>query len=108
NLRNAEGVLNLPLSDMLSVRGGVRVVRRDAVVENIGVGPDLQSQEREAYRLSALFTPTESITNYTVVDYSHRDELPYALIASAWTRNAGCFLPGNACLPGYTPGLATR
>ncbi len=105
NLREFTGVVNIPLSDMFKIRAGTRIIRRDAVVENFANGPDQQSQEREAYRISALFTPNDRITNYTVADYEHRDEAPYALIGSAWIRNAGCNV--GACLPGYTLGLAT-
>ncbi|MDB5425817.1 MAG: hypothetical protein JWQ29_3233, partial [Phenylobacterium sp.] len=104
-LRQGEAVINVPVNDMLKLRGGVRIVRRDPVVKNVGPGTDLQSQKREALRLSVEFDPTSKISNYTLFDFSQRNELPYALIASGWTRNAGCLTPApGPCLPGYTRG----
>lgn len=105
SLREALAVVNLPLSDILAVRLGGRMIRRDGVVDNWKTGEHHQSLAREAARLSVLFEPINTISNYTMVDYSHRDEEPYALIASGWTRSAGCLAPAPApCLPGYTRG----
>jgi iron complex outermembrane receptor protein len=75
-------VVNLPVSDTLQFRLGTQITRRDGIVEN-SLGPDLQSQHRDAYRLSALWTPTDAISNYTVFDYAERDEQPFPFV----TRN---------------------
>lgn len=105
NFRQATAVVNMPFTDNLKVRVGARMIRRDGVVKNIKGGPDFQGLNRNALRLSVLFDPTENISNYTVLTYNQRDEKPYALIASGWTRNAGCLAPAPAaCLPGYTRG----
>jgi iron complex outermembrane receptor protein len=80
NYYQGTGVVNVPVNDMLQMRLGVQITKRDGVVKN-DLGPDLQSQNRQAYRASFLFTPTSKITDYLVVDYSNRDETNYALIA---------------------------
>jgi iron complex outermembrane receptor protein len=91
-------VLNLPVNDMLQIRLGGKFQRRDGVVKN-GLGPDLQSQNRDMARASILFTPTSWLTNYTVIDYSNRAEQPNANISTNFTSTAGC-LSGSICLYG--------
>jgi|GEM_PF-1093049 len=98
NQRKITAVLNTPITDSLSVRVGARTVRRDGVVKN-SLGPDLQSQDRNAYRASVLFEPNEIVTNYLVLDYAERDETPFGLVTSNVTPNAGCF-PGLGCFYG--------
>jgi iron complex outermembrane receptor protein len=81
NERQFTGVLNLPASDILDLRFGARITRRDGVVKN-ELGPDMQSENRDVYRASALFEPTPWLTNYTVADYSMRNEKPYPNITT--------------------------
>lgn len=99
--RQATAVLNLPLHDMLQVRLGGRLLRRDGVVKN-EIGPDLQSQHRDSFRASAVFAPADFIENYTVFDYTEVDETPAPLITSDVRPTAGCF-PGLGCLYGSQP-----
>jgi iron complex outermembrane receptor protein len=75
-------VVNLPVNSTLQFRLGTQITRRDGIVEN-SLGPDLQSQHRDAYRLSAMWTPSDAVSNYTVFDYAERDEQPFAYV----TRN---------------------
>jgi iron complex outermembrane receptor protein len=74
-------VVNLPVDSALQFRLGEQTTRRDGIVEN-SLGPDLQSQHRDAYRLSALWTPIDAISNYAVFDYAERDEQPFAYVTS--------------------------
>jgi len=99
--KQATAVVNLPLHDMLQVRLGGRLVRRDGMVKN-EIGPDLQSQHRDSFRASMVFTPADNVENYTVFDYTETDETPPPLITSNVRPDAGCF-PGLGCLYGTQP-----
>ncbi len=103
NYASKEGsaVVNLPLSESFKVRLGARTIKRDGVVDNV-LGSDLQSRDREAYRFSSIYEPTDNISNYTVVDYSERNESPLAFISSPVLATAGC-LPGLGCIYGNQP-----
>ena len=57
-------------------------IKHDGMVENIGAGPDMQSKNRYMFRVSSVLTPTSNISDTTVFDYGHRDEVPVALITS--------------------------
>ncbi|MAT50843.1 MAG: hypothetical protein CMK32_06645 [Porticoccaceae bacterium] len=81
-LREVTGILNVPVSDSWQLRFGAKTRERDGLVENLS-GPDAQSQDRQAYRVSSLFTPTEWLSNYTVIGYAERDETPYAQISQS-------------------------
>lgn len=81
-LNEVTGILNVPVNDMLQLRFGAKNRERDGLVENLS-GPDAQSQDRQAYKMSAMFTPSETVSNYTVVTYSERDEVPYAQISQS-------------------------
>ena len=96
--RELEGVVNLPVTDTLKIRVGGRIIRRDGVVSNT-IGPDLQTQHRNALRASILFEPSPIISNYTVVDYARRNEKPFGLITSHVRAGAGCFT-GLGCFYG--------
>lgn len=81
-LKEATGILNVPVNDMLQLRFGAKTRERDGLVKNLS-GPDAQSQDRQAYKFSAMFSPAEWLSNYTVVSYSERDETPYAQISQS-------------------------
>jgi iron complex outermembrane receptor protein len=82
NTEQLTGVLNLPVNDMWQLRFGAHLDKHDGFVKNIGGGPDMQSKNRDMFRVSSVFEPTTNITDTTVFDYSHRDEVPVALISS--------------------------
>lgn len=81
-LKEATGIINVPVNDMLQLRFGAKTRERDGLVKNLS-GPDAQSQDRQAYKLSAMFSPAEWLSNYTVISYSERDETPYAQISQS-------------------------
>jgi iron complex outermembrane recepter protein len=93
-------VVNLPVNDMLQIRLGYRLLKHDPFVTNIGGGPGMQSEDRNAARLSILFDPTSNVSNYTVLDYSHRGESPPPQITSHVQPGTGC-ITGLGCL--YPP-----
>jgi iron complex outermembrane receptor protein len=101
NERDAVAVLNVPVSESLQVRLGGHLIRHDPMVDNL-IGPGMQSENRTAARLSVLFTPGTAISNYTVFDFTNRNETPPPFIASNVPATAGCF-PGLGCLYGTLP-----
>lgn len=101
DFRQATAVLNIPFGDILKVRIGGKVVRRDGVVKN-SIGADYQSIHRDFARVSAVFEPASWLSNYTVFDYGRRDETPYSFITSPVSPTLGCF-PGIGCLYGNLP-----
>jgi iron complex outermembrane receptor protein len=103
NHEQLTAVLNLPVNDMLQLRLGYHLNKHDPFVNNIGTGDSRQSENRNAFRFSALFSPTPTITNYTVFDYGHRDEKPSALISEFLTPVPGP--SGNYWAEFYAPTL---
>jgi iron complex outermembrane recepter protein len=82
-----EAVLNVPLSPRLAIRGGIKIVDRDGYVRNIlprntpdgayGSSPlpygrtefkDEMPERSQAWRLSALWTPSDNVENVTFYD----------------------------------------
>ncbi|MEM8564126.1 MAG: TonB-dependent receptor [Pseudomonadota bacterium] len=58
---NAEGGVDLPVSDDFSVRVAGRYVDQDGWVENVLTGKDVPADEEKAVRLTALWTPTDNL-----------------------------------------------
>lgn len=71
-LRQQQAAINLPLTDKLKIRLGIDDKRRDGHLNNVsGIGADeLGDANFTAARLSLLFDATESIQNYTVINYA--------------------------------------
>lgn len=109
--REVTAMVNLPLHDMVQVRLGGKMVRRDGIVENIS-GRDLQSQHRDSFRASVLFKPNDRLTNYTLIDGGDTDETQFGHITTGYP---GGKLPGRVVRlflwqrsAGAAPGLAGR
>lgn len=74
--REFTGTVNVPLSDKIAIRVAGRITRRSALVDNVA-GPDVDTQHRQAGRLSLLIQPTDSIENYTIGDiYTSSEYMP--------------------------------
>jgi iron complex outermembrane receptor protein len=89
NYEQLNGVVNLPINDLLQVRLGGRLERHDPMVANIGGGPGMDSHNRDQLRFSMLFEPNSNISNYTVFDYSYRHERPLTQITVGTFGNEG-------------------
>ncbi len=72
--KTVRGIINVPLSDLLSVRFGVFHNERDGYVENPTTGHELDSYNATAGRLSVLYTPSDSFTASLKVDGSQSFE----------------------------------
>jgi len=92
NHRSAQGMLNLPVSDIFQIRLAGEIVKRDGYVDNItansqfadnlsGIGggtgngiEELGNLDYQSARLSIHFEPTDFLTNDTVINYYSQDQ----------------------------------
>ncbi len=103
NQMELEGAVNLPLvGDRVALRLAGAIARRDGYTRNLGAGPDLDDKHDEAFRASLLVEPAEGLTNTTIFDYYHADEVGGSAIPFAAYPNetAG---GGTARLPPFAP-----
>lgn len=72
NMRSAQGVLNLPLTDSVRLRLGIDHQQRDGYLKNVDpAGEDrLGDVDYIAGRLGLVVDITESLENYTILSYS--------------------------------------
>jgi iron complex outermembrane receptor protein len=75
DMRRAQGVLNVPVSDNLRLRFGLDSMQRDGYITNIsGVGPsDFADVDYTAGRVSAVWDVTPNIENYTVLSFAESE-----------------------------------
>lgn len=75
---NAEGAVNLPvLDDTILVRAAFKLARRDGYIRNVYTGPvfkntdnsELGTLNSDAFRVSLLLQPSDTIENLTMVQY---------------------------------------
>jgi len=109
NLREGTAVVNLPVNDVFALRFGARVTMRDGIIENL-TGPDLQAQDHRSLRVSALFKPNDTFSNYTTFNYAHREDTPYAQISGSGAGTPSCPTALPACVYGarYATELAAQ
>lgn len=104
NLYEGTAVVNLPVNDMLALRFGARVTRRDGLIDNL-TGPDLQKLDHRSVRFSARFTPNEYLSNVTTFNLADRDDTPYAQISGAGPGTPTCPTALPACIYGAAYGV---
>jgi iron complex outermembrane receptor protein len=80
NLVDGIAVVNLPVSDALQLRVGAQVTHRDGITKNLS-GNDLGKLYHKNFRVSALFTPTDSISDYAVFNLALRRDTPVAQVS---------------------------
>lgn len=69
-LREIEGMLNVPLSDSVLLRGAFDVIERDGYIENLLNGDSLGDIRRKSGRLSLTVAPNDRFENATVFQYT--------------------------------------
>lgn len=69
----ADFMLNLPLSDSLGLRFAMRAKTQDGTVENLLGGPDYNSVDTQAYRLSLAFSPSDGFRFDLIANYQTDD-----------------------------------
>ncbi|MBV1918284.1 MAG: TonB-dependent receptor [Sphingomonadaceae bacterium] len=70
DLRRANAMVNIPLSDSLAIRGTIVKADRGGLQKNLGLGRDAAEQDRLAARASVRFQPSDRITIDYAYDYS--------------------------------------
>ncbi|HET8711993.1 MAG TPA: TonB-dependent receptor [Spongiibacteraceae bacterium] len=75
DMKRAQGVLNVPISDSVRARFGVDTMRRDGYVKNMsGIGPDRFSDvDYIAARASMIWDVSDSVQNYTILTYTRSE-----------------------------------
>ena len=66
--RYFEGALNVPISDTLSLRVAGRIADRDGYTYNPYVDRRFDDEHTQSWRASLLYTPSDAVTNLTVVN----------------------------------------
>lgn len=98
-----EGAINAPIvEDRLALRVAGQIRRRDGSINNLSGGKDFNNIRQESVRGSLLFEPTYGISNTTIVDYFHADEIPSHAIA--FRDQSAQFLPLLG--PGYVNAIS--
>lgn len=74
DLREVEGMVNVPVSDTVWLRAAFNVIERDGYIDNLLEGPgitqDLGKLDRKSGRVSLTLRPTDALENTTVVQYT--------------------------------------
>ncbi|MGE0387536.1 MAG: TonB-dependent receptor [Gammaproteobacteria bacterium] len=89
-----EGMLNLPINEVVQVRVAGVIARRDGVQSNLTRGgEELDDVHYEAARFSVRFTPMEELTNTFVWDWYNEDSASIGgrLVAAPATGLASAF-----------------
>src|SRR3546814_3622959 len=91
---------DLPIiKDVLAVRFAGDVVRRDGFTKSLSTGQKQDQRHREGYRLGINFTPTDWLTNYTLLQHIHVHEVPSSGVLTEFNPNFPLF--------NTTPGAGT-
>ena len=86
DFRFAEGMVNLPLNDMIGVRLAGRWKTRDGYIESLSAEDDFNGFETLALRASIRIQPTDALDAYIIINH-HADNNPGTSFKS------GTFLP---------------
>ncbi|MFV8818005.1 TonB-dependent receptor [Haliea sp. E17] len=70
DLREVEGMINIPITDSILLRGAFDTLDRDGYIDNILTGDQLGELERDSGRVSLTFSPGDKFDNTTVFAYS--------------------------------------
>lgn len=87
-----EGVINIPVTDVLRFRFAGNYLERDGYIDNKSAGGNIPDEfwDEDHYSLRGLMRiETERLTNDTIVDYYDADELFYLPIPTLFTDAGG-------------------
>lgn len=97
--REIEGMINIPVNDVVGLRFAGNLVKRDGYVknpENGGVTPESYQDEDHFSLRGTLLIDTGPLTNAVIADYYNRDEAPFAGVPVQFATSAtGIDLPGQ-------------
>ena len=66
DLREVEGMLNVPLSDAVQLRGAFDVIERDGYIDNLLNGDELGELDRKSGRVSLTIKPSDDVREHDV------------------------------------------
>jgi len=96
-----EGAIDLPVGDTLALRIAGRKYKRDGYIENVANnalrGDDSWDEDSQALRITAAWTPSNSVSNTLMVDWNENDMAGRPLTPLAFLYNGaeyGCQLCG--------------
>lgn len=75
DMHDIYGMVNIPIGDTLAVRVSGKTRERDGWAHDIGSGKDLDNQNYDAFRVSALWRPNDAIESLTIYDWYKSNEL---------------------------------
>src|SRR5512139_1213826 len=97
NRREFEGMINLPVNDVVGFRFAGNYVKRDGYVknpDNAGVMPKSYQDEDHYSLRGTMSIDTGALKNVLIADYYNRDEAPYAAVPVKFvTSLLGIYLP---------------
>lgn len=97
-----EAALNIPIvEDVASLRMAGVIARREGYTKNEVGGPDMDDEHNESFRATLKLEPTATLTNTTMFDYFHANEvgnssIPYGLYPNATAGGGSARLPALA------------
>lgn len=83
NRREFEGMVNIPVSDVVGFRFAGNYVKRDGYLNNpanAGITPSSYQNENHYSLRGTMSIDTGSLKNVLIADYYNRDEAPYATV----------------------------
>ncbi|CAN5133125.1 TonB-dependent receptor [soil metagenome] len=83
--RMVELMLNAPLGEGAAIRFATRMKTRDGYVENLSGGPDYDSVETRAFRLSGAFEPSDALRIDIIGNYQTDDAAGTSFKSMAYT-----------------------
>lgn len=109
DLREVEGMINLPANDVVQIRGAFNTLRRDGYITNLLNGDDLGRLKRDSFRLTMNVEPADGITNTTMLQYTRTGgtntgaSYTYSVYGPGETNNGYALNSGSGFL--FGPGL---
>jgi len=113
NLREVDGMINLPFSDAVMLRGAFDIIQRDGYIDNLYNGVQLGEIDRKSTRVTLTIKPGDVFENTTMVQYTHVSgtNTGASYTYSVYSTNCSAAFGGTGnlnCASGLAyPGLAT-
>ena len=107
---DARAAVDLPLGDALGLRLSASSKQREGYVDRLLVGDTLGDENRQAFRASLLWTPTDRFEVYATADYAQIDENSAGSVLAGITQAGNVIVynlfdaPNNR-VPGFGDGI---
>ena len=107
---DVRAAVDLPLGDTLGLRLAASSKQRDGYVDRLLVGDALGDENRQSFRASLLWTPSDRFEVYATADYAQIDEASAGSVLAGITQAPNVIVynlfdaPGNH-VPGFGDGI---